>query len=195
MRALLQRRAGLHAKRGWAEMSLHMNTRLSRRTALQGIALATLCASAASARARPVDAPVQIMFVCQAGNRESLVAALHVKRLAEQMRLNVATMARGVDPERRVPAFVSQHLTDSGFSLDGFRPAAPSTLELVELDYLVFIGARGDFHAPLAIAMHWDNAPPLERNWDGAWQIIIARGAKLLEYIQVANAPRSSARD
>src|SRR4029077_20612994 len=62
--------------------------------------------------------PATVVFVCLHGSVKSVMAAAHFNRIAKERRLPFVAVARGVDPDREIPASIRQ-----GLAQDGLTPA------------------------------------------------------------------------
>src|SRR5262249_33615945 len=70
--------------------------------------------------------PQTIVFVCEHGSAKSVIAAAHFNRLASEKGLPYRAIARGINPDDKIPATVSNGLAADGLTVLGWQPTRVS---------------------------------------------------------------------
>src|ERR1043165_9307155 len=95
------------------------------------LVLALMCANprhgvAQRANASTKAEPAKIVFVCEHGTVNSVVALEHFNRLAQARGLDIVGLSRGTRPDSTVPAVVSRGLLLDGFDVSTFSARPPT---------------------------------------------------------------------
>jgi hypothetical protein len=73
------------------------------------VALAAAVLAGSASHADPSSQqPATVVFVCLHGSVKSVMAAAHFNRIAKERQLPFVAVARGVDPDREIPASIRQ---------------------------------------------------------------------------------------
>jgi predicted protein tyrosine phosphatase len=148
----------------------HMGTHslsISRRLALALAAL--LFGKAAAPRA-----PVNVLFVCQAGTVKSPVAREHFRRLAKAGGTNAQAQSRGITPEDHMTPKLAAALKADGINVDA-DPVLPLTVaDLKAADVIVVFNA---LPAQLGTwkVRNWSDLPSMNENYAVARAILLPR--------------------
>jgi hypothetical protein len=125
-----------------------------------------------------------VLFICEHGYAKSLVAALHLERMALARRLNLSALSRGLDPGASVPPSLRDGLAADGFTVEGFIPTRASRAEIERAGYIVLFGVTTDLGAHTAHILHWNDISPLTVDYERARGEIVARCVSLLDRLQ-----------
>ena len=124
--------------------------------------------------------PRTIIFVCEHGAAKSVIAAAHFNQLASQMGRDLRAVARGTHPDKdHSPQAIK------GLSEEGLTPAeaTPQKLTAEELKAAQNVIAFCDLpteYQPETRIEHWEDVPPVSKNYETARDIIVERIHQLL---------------
>ena len=143
-----------------------------------------LLAVTAGAFAQGADDPV--VFVCKHGSVKSLIAASLFDRAAADRGLRYRAIARGVNPEERVPPAIADALRQDGFDVKGFHPQALSKDDVTGAKRVVAIGVElpalgADSQTPIE---SWDDVPPASVDYAAARAALQRHIDALLDELQ-----------
>jgi len=106
---------------------------------------------------------------------KSVMAAAHFNRIAKERQLPFVAVARGVDPDREIPASVRQ-----GLARDGLTPAdeVPHALTADEASAAATVFAFDEVPSDRkgnATVTYWRNVPPASKDYSAARDAIVRR--------------------
>ena len=151
-------------------------------------ALATFWIPLVAAWAEPAAA---VVFVCEHGNAKSLIAAELFNREAGRRGSPLRAVARGLKPERGVPAPVEAGMTGDGFSVTGFRATGVTGSESAAARRVVTINLETTKVEELGRHVDsWTDIPAVSVNYAAARDALKLRVIALLdELAPTANQP------
>ena len=116
-----------------------------------------------AAAAQPPGAGDQltyVVFVCEDGADESLIAAAYFNKLAAERGLPALASFRGVDPENELSRRAVDGLKADGVPIPLRLPAAFSRIDVAEATHIVAIGVTlPAFAAESGKTASWDDVP------------------------------------
>lgn len=132
----------------------------------------------------------QVVFVCEHGSVKSLVAMEHFNRKAQARGLPYRAVARGMAPERTVPAAVRAGLRSDGFKTRAF---APQRFTAPDVDHAVLV-VSFDQDVTAIVGSNvphqmWDNLPAVLTDYSRGRDAIVARIDFLIDELARGIAP------
>jgi len=122
-----------------------------------------------------------ILFVCLHGAAKSLIAASHVRRLAEARGVKIRAEFAGTEPDPELTPAAVQGLLAEEIDVRGLRPRRVTADDIRGAGLVVSFGC--DLGA-LATGVHverWDDVPAVSENYRVARDVIVSRLPALLE--------------
>lgn len=140
----------------------------------------------------PTRAPMrtEVVFVCEHGSVKSLVAMQHFNRKAKERGLPYRAIARGVAPERTVPAAVRAGLSADGLWTSDFAPQGLKGSDLN--DAALVVSFDEDINATVAGRVRylaWNKLPAVLTDYPRGRDAIVARIDSLLDELALGDPP------
>ena len=123
-----------------------------------------------------------IVFVCEHGSAKSTIAAAHFNDMANKSGLPYRAIARGVHPDKEIPAHVKSGLAAEGLDIRGWQPKGFSEGDALRSDRVITLGCT----LPTAKSVvtrkvqEWNDVPSPSENYQNASRVIAERVALLL---------------
>ena len=124
-----------------------------------------------------------VLFVCQHGAAKSVVAAQHLRRLAQARSVEIECLSAGIEPDDSVPPHVIAGLAADGLQ---FVPTTPRlvTQQLSErANHIVSFGCDLTTVAAPERVLVWNDVPAVSEGYARARDAIVARLEPLLDAI------------
>ncbi len=137
---------------------------------------ALMCLAQQTTSTKP--AKQKVVFVCEHGSVRSVIAAAHFNRRAAERGLPYEAVARGVQPDEKIPAAVVDGLTADGLSAGTSKPAAITPEDVRGAAQVVtFACTLPDSARPSANKLlQWDNpVPSITQGYEAARKVIVDR--------------------
>lgn len=83
----------------------------------------------------------KVLFVCEHGSAKSVVAAAHLKALAEKEGLELTIISRGINPDEAVPQKINDFLKADGLPHHTDTPEKVSSNDIASSDYIIAFNA------------------------------------------------------
>jgi len=130
-----------------------------------------------------------VLFVCQHGAAKSVVAAQHLRRLAEARGVEIECLSAGVEPDDRLPAHVIADLAADGLEFVATRPRLITRQLTESANHIVSFGCDlTEIAAPERVIV-WNDVPAVSDGYAPARDAIVARLEPLLDTI-LSGVPR-----
>ena len=145
---------------------------------------------AQTASSRPAAKPETVVFVCEHGSAKSVIAAAHFNRLAAEKGLPYRAIARGTNPDEKIPATVSNGLAADGLTASGVQPTRVSVEDVQKAVRAVTLATELPHSIPVAPAKltKWNDVPSVSENYAAAREVIVRHVTELL--VQLAAQSR-----
>jgi protein-tyrosine-phosphatase len=142
----------------------------------------TLLNYAQTANSSPAAKPETVVFVCEHGSAKSVIAAAHFNRLAAEKGLPYRAIARGTNPDEKVPAIVSDGLAGDGLTVSGGQPTRVSVEDVQKAVRTVTLATELTHSIPVAPAKltKWNDVPAVSENYAAAREAIVRHVTELL---------------
>lgn len=124
-----------------------------------------------------------VVFVCEHGAAKSVIAALHLSRLAEQAGLAVRGVARGTEPEPTLSPAAVAGLRRDGLEVADLVPTCPDAEELSSAAVVVSFGPDLGRLVSAVPSVYWSDIPAVSDDYEAARAAIVARLGPLLTAI------------
>jgi arsenate reductase (thioredoxin) len=130
----------------------------------------------------------KVLFVCLHGAAKSVIAAHHLRRLADERGLALECESAGLEPDDAVPPPVIAGLRGDGIETAGARPERV-TAELVNrADTVVSFGCDlSSLASPSTSVVRWEDVPHVSDGYDAARDEIVHRLHALLAEIETSD--------
>ena len=151
------------------------------------LAAFVLAASSANAGTPATDGTRTVVFVCEHGSVKSLMASEYFNRAASERGLPFRAVARGIQPEERVPGRIVERLREDGFDASGFRPQAVAATDVAGAARVVAIGIDVSALPPQAEPQQWNDVPPASVDYAAARERIQQHVHALLDELAAAD--------
>jgi protein-tyrosine-phosphatase len=137
---------------------------------------------AQTAGSRPATNPETVVFVCEHGSAKSVIAAAHFNRLAAEKGLPYRAVARGTNPDEKIPAAVSKGLAGDGLTVSGWQPSRVSIDDVQKAVRTVTLATELPRSIPVARAKltEWNDVPAVSENYAAAREAIVRHLTELL---------------
>jgi protein-tyrosine-phosphatase len=124
-----------------------------------------------------------IVFVCEHGSAKSVIAAAHFNRLATEKKLPYRAVARGVNPDDKIPPAVSTGLARDGLDVSSWRPESLKSDETRMAAQVVTLATDLPASVPVASSklLTWNDLPPVRENYDAARTAIVRHVSELID--------------
>jgi len=127
-----------------------------------------------------MDRDPNIIFVCEHGAAKSVIAAAHFNRLASQMGLDMYAVARGTHPDEKFSLQAVKGLSEEGLTPAEATPQKLTSEELQTAQRVITFCDLPTEYQPETRIEHWEDVPPVSKNYETARNIIIERIHQLL---------------
>ena len=122
-----------------------------------------------------------VVFVCIHGSAKSVIAAEHLRRLAERQGVEMGVTSAGTEPDGKIPPHVVKGLLGDGIDIRGSRPRRVTREELTDAWRVVALGCDlGEMAPPGLTVLRWDDIPAVSEDFKVARDLIVARLPRLL---------------
>jgi len=130
-----------------------------------------------------------VLFVCQHGAAKSVVAAQHMRRLAQARGVDLECLSAGVEPDDRLPADVIAGLAADGLEFVATKPQLVTGQLTERANHIVSFGCDlTEVAAPERVIV-WNDVPAVSDGYAPARDAIVARVEPLLDTI-LSGVPR-----
>src|SRR5262245_48624599 len=128
------------------------------------------------------DGPSRVvLFVCQHGAAKSVVAAQHLRRLAQVRGVEIECLSAGVEPDDSVPPHVIAGLADDGLEFVATEPQLVTQQITERANHIVSFGCDlTEVAAPERVIV-WNDVPAVSDGYAPARDAIVARLEPLLD--------------
>lgn len=147
---------------------------------------------ALSGPAAPAQQTRTIVFVCEHGSAKSVIAAAHFNRMAKEKGLPYQAVARGVRPDKEIPANVRGGLAADGVDVTAWKPALVRQQDIERADQVVTFACRlpASVSTRSAKIQEWNDVPAVSENYSAARQTIVGRIQSLLSELSALHPAR-----
>lgn len=121
-----------------------------------------------------------IVFVCEHGSAESVVAAAYFNRLASERSLGLRAVSRGTDPDAEIATNAEVGLRADGLVADERSPAKLTQADAAGADRVVTFYELPETYATAVPVERWDGVSPVSENYEKARDEIVERLRRLL---------------
>ena len=126
-----------------------------------------------------------VLFICMHGSAKSVIAMLHLRRLAVSRRLRFTAASAGIEPDTEIPPHVVEGLRDDGLDAGGLRPRRLNASDLRTAWRVISFGCDVEHLGPVGREIErWENIPNVTDGYAGARSAIVARVTALLDRYQ-----------
>jgi len=110
-----------------------------------------------------------ILFVCEHGAAKSVIAAAEFNRLAKERGLPYRAIARGVHPDPKIPASVTEGLAADGLDAGSSKPTLVTDKDIRGSKRVITLGCLlpPSKSAPKAATQDWKEIPNVFRELPG----------------------------
>ena len=130
------------------------------------------------------EAPSRVvLFICQHGAAKSVVAAQHLRRLAQARGVEIECLSAGVEPENTIPPHVVAGLAEDGFAIDGIKPRLVTQQLIEDADRVVSFGCDLTALAASERVIEWNDVPAVSDGYSPARDTIVTRLGPLLDAV------------
>jgi arsenate reductase (thioredoxin) len=144
----------------------------------------------ASAQSTSPNQRTRVVFVCEHGSVKSLVAMEYFNRTAQARGLSYRALARGVDPDAKVPDVVLTGLRADGFDVTGFSPRRITASDMK--DAALVVPVDEDLKGLVGggtLQLSWDNLPGVLADYAGGRNATVSRLDGLVEQLENRHQP------
>ena len=124
--------------------------------------------------------PRTIIFVCEHGAAKSVIAAAHFNQLASQMGRDMRAVARGTHPDKAHSPQAVKSLSEEGLTPAEATPQKLTAEELKAAQNVIAFCDLPTEYQPETRIEHWEDVPPVSKNYETARDIIVERIHQLL---------------
>jgi len=141
--------------------------------------------SAQTADSRSGAKPDTVVFVCEHGSAKSVIAAAHFNRLAAEKGLPYRAVARGTNPDEKIPAIVSNGLSADRLTVSGWQPTRVSAKDVQIAIQTITLGTELPKSIPIAAPRltKWNDIPAVSENYAAAQEAIVRHITELLRQL------------
>ena len=127
---------------------------------MTAILLALLVSIVAAPQTGAADRIPYVVFVCEHGAAQSLIATAYFNKLAAERGLAAIAAFRGVDPENELSMWVVAGLKEDGVPIPLSLPRDIAAIDVAEATHIFAIGCTLPAHAAESgKAASWDDVP------------------------------------
>ena len=125
----------------------------------------------------------RVVFICEHGAANSIIAASYFNKLASDNNLRFTAIARGTHPDAELSS-----KTVAGLQTDRLAPteSVPTKLALKDLEsvkWVISFCTLPEEYQQKARVEYWDDIPPVSENYERARDAIVARLKELINHL------------
>ena len=125
-----------------------------------------------------------IVFVCEHGAAQSVIAAAYFNKLAEEKHLRFRAVARGTSPQEKISVSAVQGLHSDGMAASEQPPTKLTTHEADRAVRVVtFLKLPNEYYAHAKVDQ-WSDVPPVSEGYGKARDLIVGHVNALLRELQ-----------
>jgi arsenate reductase (thioredoxin) len=114
-----------------------------------------------------------VVFVCEHGSAKSIIAAVEFERMAKEKGLDLNILARGTNPDAKIPKLVRDGLKANGYDAVNLKPTKVSEKDLKGAAKIVSFGPDlKPWLADGATASDWSATPSVGEDYQKAREYI-----------------------
>jgi arsenate reductase len=127
--------------------------------------------------------PRTIVFVCEHGAANSVIAAAYFNKLAGESGLELRAIARGTDPDHELSAKAIAGLRTDGLTPTESTPQKFSMEDVESAQRIVSFCELPETYQQKSIVERWDGIPPVSENYEKSRDAIVERINQLIKNI------------
>ncbi len=114
-----------------------------------------------------------VVFVCEHGSAKSIIAAVEFERMAKENGLDLNILARGTNPDAKIPKLIRDGLKANGYDAGSLKPIKVSEKDLKGATKIVSFGPDlKPWLADPAAVLDWSAAPSPSEDYRAAREYI-----------------------